>query len=86
MSDKNIDSETSLIILQEVLNAVIGTFENDEDFYESGGTSMDAIMIESALLEKGWLLSAADIMQNPEIQEMAKLMTPADDIDWEAED
>ena len=86
MSDKNIDLETSLIILQEVLSAVIGTGDEDEDFYELGGTSMDAIMIESALLENGWLLSAADIMQNPEIQEMAKLMIPADDIDWEAEE
>ena len=86
MSDKNIDLETSLIILREVISAIIGTFENDEDFYELGGTSMDAIMIESALLDKGWLLSAADIMQNPEIQEMVKLMIPADDIDWEAEE
>ena len=86
MSDKNIDPETSIKILQEVLSAIIGTIENDEDFYELGGTSMDAIMIESALLENGWLLSAADIMQNPEIQDMAELMTPADDIDWEAEE
>jgi len=86
MSDKNIDTETSLKILQEVLSAIIGTGDEDEDFYESGGTSMDAIMIESALLDKGWLLSAADIMQNPEITAMVPLMTPADDIDWEAEE
>ena len=86
MSEKNIYSETSIIVLQEVLRAIIGTGDDDEDFYELGGTSMDAIMIESALLENGWLLSAADIMQNPEIQDMAKLMTPADDIDWEAEE
>ena len=85
MSENNLDQTAPIIILHDVLNAVIGTREDDEDFYESGGTSMDAIMIESALLEKGWLLSAADILQNPEIHDMARLMTPADDIDWEAE-
>ena len=69
-------------ILQEVLDSIIGTGEGD--FYTLGGTSMDAIRIEAALLEKGWLLSAADILLNPEIHQMVTLMVPADEIDWEA--
>ena len=77
------DFSMAEIILKDAISSVLGGC--DGDFYELGGTSMDAIMIESALLDKGYVLSAADILQNPEIQEMAKLMTPADEFDWEAE-
>ena len=70
-------------ILREVWMEILKASEGD--FYEIGGTSMDAIMIESALLQKGWFLSAADILQNPKIHDMAALMIPADEIDWEDE-
>ena len=70
-------------ILREVWMEVLKIDEGD--FYETGGSSMDAILIESALLQKGWSLSAADILQNPKIHEMAALMVPAEEIDWEVE-
>ena len=84
MTDKIFDSGTNIITLQEVISNILEA--GDGDFYELGGTSMDAIMIESALLEKGFILSAADILQNPKIMEMAQLMIPADEIEWEAEE
>ena len=83
MFEKSLDQSTSIMILQEVIDNILDA--GNGDFYELGGTSMDAIMIESALLERGYALSAADILQNPEIRDMATLMIPAQDIDWEAD-
>jgi len=83
MTDKSLDQSTSIDILYEVIGNILNSVNGD--FYELGGTSMDAIMVESALLEKGFALSAADILQNPEFNDMAKLMIPVSDIDWEAD-
>ena len=69
--------------LANVWKSVLRT--DGDDFFEQGGTSLAAIRIESALYEKGWLLSAADILQNPKRCDMAALMTSAEETDWEAD-
>lgn len=56
-----------------------------DDFFVAGGTSLAAIRIEAGLFERGFLLCAADILQNPKMYEMAALMVPADEINWEEE-
>ncbi len=55
----------------------------EQDFFAAGGTSLGAIRLEAALFEKGWLLSAADILQNPDIRTLTAWMTPLDETDWE---
>jgi hypothetical protein len=72
--------------LDEAWNAILGSVDPDEtaDFFKLGGTSLAAIRLEAALFEKGWLLSAGDILQNPEKNALPALMTPAGDTDWEA--
>jgi surfactin family lipopeptide synthetase A/lichenysin synthetase A len=55
------------------------------NFYELGGTSLKAIRIEEALLMRGLYLSAADILSTGDFEKLAGLITPADEIDWEAE-
>ena len=82
--EDQLSANDSCDVLRVIWNRVLKTEEGD--FYELGGTSMDAISIESALLEEGWLLSAADILQNPEFYAMSALISRADDIDWEADD
>ena len=67
--------------LIDVWKSVLET--DGDDFFAEGGTSLAAIRMESALFEKGWLLSAADILQNPKRCDMAALILPADKIDWE---
>ncbi len=57
---------------------------NDTDnFFELGGTSLMAIEIESILFEKGYVLSAADIFENPVLSDLVPLILLADEIDWE---
>lgn len=58
----------------------------DDDFYIAGGTSLAAIRIEAALFEKGWILSASDIIRNPKLYEAAAKMIPLDEINWEDEE
>jgi non-ribosomal peptide synthetase component F len=55
------------------------------NFYELGGTSLKAIRIEEALLSRGLYLSAADILGIGDYNRLSALITPADEIDWEAE-
>jgi hypothetical protein len=71
-------------VLLDVWKNVLGT--EADDFFTAGGTSLDAIRLEAALFERGWLLSAADIFQNPKLRDMAALMTSVKEIDWEAEE
>jgi acyl-coenzyme A synthetase/AMP-(fatty) acid ligase len=54
-------------------------------FYELGGTSLKAIKIEEAMLEQGLYISAADILSAQTFSDISKLVSPADEIDWEAE-
>jgi non-ribosomal peptide synthetase component F len=54
-------------------------------FYELGGTSLKAIKIEEEMLEHGLYISAADILNAQTFSAISKLISPADQIDWEAE-
>jgi non-ribosomal peptide synthetase component F len=69
--------------LSAVWRGILGAEEGN--FYELGGTSLKAIQIEEAMLLNGWFISAADILRLQEFSAIAKVVTPAEDIDWEAE-
>jgi hypothetical protein len=80
-------SHPQICELMRIWKDVLGIDEitANDDFFTVGGTSLSAIRIEAALFEKGWFLSAADILQNPKLCDMAALMALAEEIDWEAE-
>ncbi len=67
--------------LAEAWSAVLKT--DEPDFFAAGGTSLNAIRLEAALFDRGWLLSAADILQNPDRRALAALMTLSGETDWE---
>ncbi len=67
--------------LAEAWSAVLKT--DEPDFFAAGGTSLNAIRLEAALFERGWLLSAADILQNPDRGALAAFMAAADETNWE---
>jgi len=81
LQEKPCLQEPASDVLLDVWKTVLGT--DTDDFFEAGGTSLSAIRLESALYEKGWLLSAADIFHTPKLLDMAALLTPVDEIDWE---
>jgi acyl-coenzyme A synthetase/AMP-(fatty) acid ligase len=68
---------------KSVWKAFLGRDEGN--FYEIGGTSLKAIQIEEAMLMKGHYISAADILRYKDFTDIIKLITPASEIDWEAE-
>jgi acyl-coenzyme A synthetase/AMP-(fatty) acid ligase len=69
--------------LEEVWKEILGA--DSGKFYDVGGTSLKAIQIEEAMLYRGLYISAADILRFQEISQISKLISSADEIDWEAE-
>jgi acyl-coenzyme A synthetase/AMP-(fatty) acid ligase len=69
--------------LAEVWKEILGA--DSGKFYDVGGTSLKAIQIEEAMLFRGLYISAADILRFQEISQISKFISPADEIDWEAE-
>ena len=67
--------------LAEAWKEVLKT--DEPDFFAAGGTSLDAIRLEAVLFEKGWLLSAADILESSNIGALSALMAPLDEMNWE---
>jgi hypothetical protein len=68
---------------REVWKSILGRDEGN--FYEIGGTSLKAIQIEEAMLIRGHYISAADILRYKDFTDIIKFITPASEIDWEAE-
>jgi non-ribosomal peptide synthetase component F/acyl carrier protein len=58
---------------------------DEGNFYEIGGTSLKAIQIEEAMFVKGHYISAADILRYKNFYDISRHITPASEIDWEAE-
>jgi hypothetical protein len=61
------------------------TVTEHSDFFDSGGASMSAIRMESALYERGWYLTAPDIFIHAKFGLIAPLIIPAAEADWEAD-
>lgn len=59
------------------------TVNDADNFFELGGTSLMAIQIESILFDQGFVLSAADIFENPVLSDLVPFILLADEIDWE---
>jgi hypothetical protein len=66
----------------EVWNKILGS--QNGNFYDLGGTSLKAIQIEEDMFLRGLYISAADILRIQNFAQIAQLVTPADEIDWEA--
>jgi acyl-coenzyme A synthetase/AMP-(fatty) acid ligase len=84
-SKTQIDDAENLQIadFKDVWKTILG--RDASNFYEIGGTSLKAIQIEEAMLIKGHYISAADILRYKNFYDISKLITPASEIDWEAE-
>ncbi|NLL52111.1 MAG: amino acid adenylation domain-containing protein, partial [Peptococcaceae bacterium] len=63
--------------LQEIWIEVLGqqNMGIDDDFFASGGDSLDVLEILTALISYGWQVSAQDFYEYPTIRKLAQLIT-----------
>ncbi|MCB4994270.1 mutanobactin A non-ribosomal peptide synthetase MubA [Streptococcus mutans] len=72
-------------VWSNILDYSIDSFSEDDNFFSLGGDSIKAISMASKLISKGYKVSVKEILKNPTIAQLTKIVVKSNQIEEDSE-